>query len=146
MKPVKAVNNRSTAAGRLRGPGVAEYGHLPKVESCSAGAHLSESEHLEVPVLLGRNLETMNLRYWWQEETLAQDVQVALDSANEARSQPAHKAQVACRDHFNALNKLWTTLFAVPPHDESSLSPRERSSESKRFTELLKTVEPRDSG
>jgi gamma-glutamylcyclotransferase (GGCT)/AIG2-like uncharacterized protein YtfP len=80
---------------------------------------------------------------WWQDEALANNVQVALDNANYARRpRPGWETQDACGDYFDALNQLWTTLFTIPPRDESWRPPNERSTESKRFTELLKTIQP----
>ena len=80
---------------------------------------------------------------WWQDEALADNIQVALSHANcPLRRRRDWETQDACGDYFDALNQLWTTLFTIPPLDESSLPPEKWSSEGKRFSKLLKTVQP----
>jgi gamma-glutamylcyclotransferase (GGCT)/AIG2-like uncharacterized protein YtfP/uncharacterized protein YukE len=80
--------------------------------------------------------------WWWQAEALADDVQVALDQANEARRRQPGWELDKCKDYFGALNRLRTTLFTLPSFDESSLPPEKRSKEAKRFTKLLKMIQP----
>jgi gamma-glutamylcyclotransferase (GGCT)/AIG2-like uncharacterized protein YtfP len=82
---------------------------------------------------------------WWQDEALADNIQVALGHANYAlRRRRDWETQDACGDYFDALNQLWTTLFTIPSLDESALPPEKWSSEGKRFSKLLKTVQPVD--
>jgi gamma-glutamylcyclotransferase (GGCT)/AIG2-like uncharacterized protein YtfP len=82
---------------------------------------------------------------WWQEERFADDTQVALDHANEARRRDTAGIRGweldACRDYFGSLNRMWSTLYQLSEHDESARPPEERSTEAVRLTTLLRKLE-----
>lgn len=78
---------------------------------------------------------------WWQAPELADHMQHALDLINEGRQRQRGQELDACRDYFNALNFLWTTLDRTAPADDPSASA-DRSTESSGLANLLKKVEP----
>jgi gamma-glutamylcyclotransferase (GGCT)/AIG2-like uncharacterized protein YtfP len=79
-------------------------------------------------------------RLWWQGEVLTDEIQVALNHINGARSRrgwaPGWEVD-ACEFNISALNKLWSALYMLP---EYAALPESKQTDTERLSALFRTL------